>query len=235
MLSLLALNAHAYVLRTAEDGSSMRWETFPVEWSYAPQAGDPEGTEDAVQAAFDAWEAIGTAIAFERVDGGDNVVFFDREGAFDPDVLASTASWATDDGELVAFDVRVNPAVPWSTDGAEDAFDLEAAVTHEIGHALGLDHSRDADACMYEVQLPGDPRELGPDDVAAARALYPLEPGVGCSTAPEPTLAGLLGLLGVFRGCRRPRRHATTVAPPKREPCRRDAGTHGTPTAAAPR
>lgn len=52
--------------------------------------------------------------------------------------------------------------------------DVENTVTHELGHVLGLDHSRDPDATMYYSASPGDTskRTLTPDDITGLCTLY---------------------------------------------------------------
>ena len=73
-------------------------------------------------------------------------------------------------------------------DGAEtkvdhaNAVDLITVVTHEVGHYIGIGHSREKDAIMGEA-LCEDPyrcsigrqasRRLAPDDIAAVCSLYP--------------------------------------------------------------
>ncbi len=52
--------------------------------------------------------------------------------------------------------------------------DLENTVTHEFGHVLGLDHSKDPEATMYYVAAPGDTdkRTLAQDDITGLCAVY---------------------------------------------------------------
>ncbi|HJU57103.1 MAG TPA: matrixin family metalloprotease [Pyrinomonadaceae bacterium] len=83
-------------------------------------------------------------------------------------------------GAIAEADVVINPAAQFSTDGTPGTYDLEATLTHEVGHILGLEHSDEAGAAMqprqgtnglYE-QAAVCPRTLSDDDRAGARALY---------------------------------------------------------------
>lgn len=90
-------------------------------------------------------------------------------------------------GEVVEGDIAVSPRQKFSTDGSPGTFDLEATLTHEVGHLLGLDHSEAGGAVMREGQwvngASGRPdhagRALSADDRAGALSLYgpPHAPG----------------------------------------------------------
>ena len=97
--------------------------------------------------------------------------------------------------------------------------DVQNTVTHEAGHSLGLDHSLDPKATMYDSAPSGQTskRILGTDDIAGICTIYPrgadtltcLAPntsGCGCSQAqngPGAVLGALALLLQIRRRSRR--------------------------------
>lgn len=69
--------------------------------------------------------------------------------------------------------VCLNPRMRWKTgfDGDLSVYDLRHTFTHEIGHAIGLDHPGSTGAIMayrYDERV----RELQPSDIAAVQRLY---------------------------------------------------------------
>src|SRR5262249_52397417 len=69
--------------------------------------------------------------------------------------------------------ICLNPAKRWKIgfDGDLKTYDLRYTLTHEIGHAIGLDHPSGAGSIMgyrYEDRF----RQLQPGDVQGAIALY---------------------------------------------------------------
>lgn len=72
-------------------------------------------------------------------------------------------------------DIILNPRERWATDGRAGILDAEETIVHEMGHALGLDHSGLLAATMYPTGREGSilQRSLEADDLAGVRFLYP--------------------------------------------------------------
>src|SRR5262245_41891436 len=118
---LLVTAAHAYTVKSTDDGDTLRWRRFPI--GYTWYGGAPDGVADPereLAGAFGRWADVrGVPVRFSAepadvdvpVEAPDNVqlVWATTDWPFDPDLLAMTSSWSHDDtGEIVAFDLRVN-------------------------------------------------------------------------------------------------------------------------------
>ncbi len=178
--------AHAWTVETTTSGDPVRWIEMPIAWSFDADGAPPiDEVHGAIEAAFDAWAWVdGTDVTFvqepaeidEATTAHDlvNLVYFDDAWPAGEPALALASTWSHTDGTLLAFDIRLDASADWSTSGDADAYDLQAALTHEIGHTLGLEHSDVVDATMYGVHARGEEwrRELHADDEDALRHLY---------------------------------------------------------------
>jgi len=88
-------------------------------------------------------------------------------------------------GEILDTDIELNAAnFHFSASDEVVLTDLESTLTHEAGHALGLDHTTDPEATMNGVWRPlkrTSLRTLEADDVAGICAIYPA--GLAASNA----------------------------------------------------
>jgi predicted Zn-dependent protease len=148
-----------------------RWDTTNLTYYFhnCPSTLECDDGWEAVRQAFQSWAELST-LTFNEVDRpeqADIELLWSVNGpqiGYPGDVLAF-ATFPSDGGDVVFDD-----AEPWSVfDGSE--FDLYLVAAHEIGHALGLDHSSDPDALMYPV-LTRYTTGLSADDAAAIQALY---------------------------------------------------------------
>ena len=134
----------------------------------------------------------GTASNTSSAYDNRNVVLF--RNTSNGGAIATTYSWWNSANQLLDSDIIV-----WDggftfysgTSGcggiANSAY-LEDIATHELGHALGLNHSDNTDATMYPSYsyCSQDMRTLASDDVNGLKALYP---GGSPNTAPTVSIS----------------------------------------------
>jgi hypothetical protein len=175
--------------------------TFTVQRDGSPR-NDIGGAEleTAVASAFATWtsadcgngarpslriESLGQVqcdrVEYNPTSGNANVFVFRDESWLDDggsgDVLGlTTAHYQPSTGRIWDVDVELNgTSGDISVGDPEDGADLASILTHETGHFLGLDHTREVNAVMYGRYQPMGPalRVLAPDDVAGVCALFP--------------------------------------------------------------
>jgi hypothetical protein len=93
-------------------------------------------------------------------------------------IALTTTTYDTETGEIVDADIEfngVNFKFSVTTPPPANFTDVQNALVHELGHALGLDHSGNALAVMYPTAEPGETskRTLTADDSEGVCTVYP--------------------------------------------------------------
>ena len=171
----------------------------------------------AIRAAFQAWQDVPDAsITFREVQGAHDItVQFLRE--WPPEFGAMTAAITInthtlqDPGVIGVSEVNFNDRTFfWATNGRPDANDVQAVMTHEAGHAVGLAHSRVRTATMYWENTTAADRVLDPDDARGLVFLYGDGTGQGrvcdtCTVSDDCVAGGLcVSLDDDLRWCSEP-------------------------------
>lgn len=220
-------SARAYELKKSSTGAALHWDAGTTELVIAVESATAlaaiatwNAGLDGTEVELSAVDSAGSAVPTDAGDGVNTIRWGDGE---DPDlergVLGLTfISYGTSTGAIRDADIVLNARdFAWTTKPSVCAneYDVQSALTHELGHLLGLAHSLGHhEAVMFPT---GDAcetikRELAGDDRAGLDALYrtamPPDAG-GCSAGGSPGIA--LGLALAALGRRR-RRALATVA-----------------------
>jgi hypothetical protein len=212
--------------RCVRDGVNLVWNASPITYRFQEDGSeklDMDAARAAIRRAFDTWANVDcddgrTSLRFhegptirankgsgeKEADEPFGIYFRDdawpHKGA--EDSLALTyQNFGKKTGTIQYADIEINTATAkFRVTDAEEGIDLQAVVTHEVGHYIGLAHSNDPSSIMVPSYCASDDRcktksvdrvrALSADDIDAVCTLYPppqsSEPAAsaGCAAAP---------------------------------------------------
>lgn len=179
---------------------TLQWRSGCVGFSVQESGGsglDLDTVSTIVDLAFEAWRDVDCGgagpglvilnlgpVPCERVEynkdaGNANVILFNSEWAHSEQshtFALTTTTFDPETGELLNADIELNSRDhDFTVNDEQIQTDLLSVLTHEIGHFLGLAHSGNVDATMFEFYEDGtyELRSLTADDGAALCASYP--------------------------------------------------------------
>lgn len=198
------------------DGAKLFWPTSCISYAtnkLGTQDLDPADTREVIRKAFQAWSDVpcrdgGVASMtfqerepisckrseYNKTGPNVNVVLFQDDDwkyrGIDGTLAKTSVTYNDETGEIYDADIEVNAAfntVTISDDPTKVQYDLQAIMTHEVGHFIGVAHSPDPSAVMFASYSPGSTsqRQLEADDVDAVCGIYPPDSGVACLTEPR--------------------------------------------------
>jgi hypothetical protein len=223
------------------DGVPLRWSKSPIVYRFSHKGSskvDNAGARDAIRRAFEAWTNVQcahgrTSLRFQEGDDISEDKPLNAKEADEPfGIYFRDSQWPHDDAEesialtnqiygkvtgtIDYADIEINTAtVDFSlTDENRDGTDLQAVITHEVGHYIGLAHSTDPDSIMVAryCQAGNDrckggidrARALAADDESALCASYGPDqgttttpPAAGCAESSAPPVGDMAALCGL--------------------------------------
>lgn len=181
--------ASAFITLNNDDLTPIGWvdEGIPVYLDVTGVDGVVlEDVEEALVAALTSWSTVSCAdvwveyagLVVESPGAGIYVHWTYPEalnGLLAQDAAGVTETYHGSDGVVYRADVHLNRSFLWTLDGL--AFDprivdVEGVLTHELGHALGLAHTRYREATMYFSGGDSRLRSLEDDDMRGLCFLY---------------------------------------------------------------
>lgn len=167
----------------------------------------PAGFLSVVEGSFAAWSAVANLTFIQVADDGAAFNAATTSGDIrlgghfmdGPNGVLAHGYYPPSNGDSAAGDIHLDTSDTWRLGFVDPGFDLFQVLTHELGHALGLDHSLVANSLMnasYTENFWGPQA----DDIAGMQALYG-----GPISVPEPGTWTMLtaGLVLVGWGRRR--------------------------------
>lgn len=211
------------------DGVPLRWRASPIPYRFSAVGSEKlnaTGARAAIRRGFDAWANVEcakgrTSLRFKEESDVRGAVpsktrdlttfgIYYRDDVWPHDdaeesIALTTQTYGKTTGYIDSVVMEINTANnAFALTDDEQGTDLQAVVTHEVGHYIGLAHSPDADSIMVARYCQPDATEtssrctggsdrrraLADDDIRAVCAIYPPGGTSGATDDPAAASAG---------------------------------------------
>lgn len=201
VLTLGAINVCAYVQSRHSDGTPLTWVSSPIDYAINERGSREiaDGSEFvAIVQAFSSWQVVpNSSLSFSRLDDTPDIGLV-QDGTSSVGWIEDPAEWAFQSVDVGArtlvhrqlgtsniaeADIVLNGATfSWATSATGGGYtsnggplDVQAVVTHEVGHFIGLSHVPTPTSTMFPRIYPGSigERDLTQDEVSAVQFVYP--------------------------------------------------------------
>lgn len=155
-----------------------KWDKARLTWKLGTHTRklDYYKQRDVLREAFATWSRV-SPLYFEEKSSGDvdiDMLFGARDHGdsypFDGASKVLAHAYGPIYSTSIKGDVHFDDDETWTTDDAPTGSDLLIVATHELGHSLGLDHSRDPNSLMYPYY--GASNTVAQDDILGIQYLY---------------------------------------------------------------
>ncbi len=207
-------------------GAPLAWRSLPIVYRFHSKSSkhlDRGDAREAVRAAFQRWTDVTcgsgrrTSLRFREEEdialkmpadphraGAAHFGIYFRDDAWtateaDSTLALTTQSFKKVNGWVEESDIEVNTTkAAFATSEMATGIDLQAVLTHEVGHYIGLAHSKAPDSIMVDSYCKSgdrcgkgkvDARRLSADDEAAVCGLFPPD-GISGVTYEDPEAGG---------------------------------------------
>jgi matrixin len=128
---------------------------------------------ESVRSAFDVWDDLDLPVRFAFVDDSAEAEVHVSWIDHFKEPISGRTRWARDDDYAIT-DANIMLAIHHNQGDELDPESMRAMALHEIGHLLGLDHTKDSSSIMAPTVRV---REISAADRATVRLLYALPAG----------------------------------------------------------
>jgi len=166
-----------------------RWSKTALSWrviNFLPDV-DVSFQTKTIRQALDMWSSVSTLTFQQVTERADITLFFVRAEHGDPfpfEGPGQRLGHACFSGTQRAGEVHLCREEAWGDGVRAGQLDLLTVVAHELGHALGLEHTERAEALMF-ASYTGPTQTLSAEDVSQIHRLYGSQDGL---IKPEPVL-----------------------------------------------